>query len=113
MPQRASATSVCIAGYGLSAFLFASVFRAACRGSVSAFLVVLAVGTGLPMGLGSLTLKRTTLSDKTGIDTSNHYHRIVTSGDTDAGESWHIDTVRDDRLEVSVFSICQLPWSYS
>ncbi|KAG7528448.1 hypothetical protein FFLO_06157 [Filobasidium floriforme] len=96
---RASATSVCIAGYGLSAFLFASVFRAACRGSVSAFLAVLAVGTGLPMGLGSLTLKRTTLSDRTGIDTSNHYHRIVTSGDTDAGEGWHIDTVRDDRLE--------------
>lgn len=54
---RATATGVTLAGFGLSAFLFSTISHSLFPGDVSSFLLLLALGTSLPMILGSLVVK--------------------------------------------------------
>jgi hypothetical protein len=50
--QRATATSIVISGFGLSAFLFSVIAHAAFAEDVSSFLLLLSLGTSLPMIVG-------------------------------------------------------------
>ena len=50
--QRATTVGLVISGFGLSAFLFSTIAHIIFPGNTSEFLVVLAVGTSLPMILG-------------------------------------------------------------
>lgn len=50
--QRATVNGVVISGFGLSAFLFSTIAHVAFPGNTSDFLLILAVGTALPMVLG-------------------------------------------------------------
>ncbi|KAI0959036.1 hypothetical protein AcW1_003984 [Taiwanofungus camphoratus] len=58
-PDRARATTngIVISGFGLSAFLFSSIAHVVFPGNTSAFLLVLAVGTSLPMVLGFFLIR--------------------------------------------------------
>ncbi|KAF9030349.1 MFS general substrate transporter [Hymenopellis radicata] len=49
---RASATSLVLSGFGLSAFFFSSISRILFPGDTSSFLLVLSLGTALPMIAG-------------------------------------------------------------
>ncbi|WVR04228.1 hypothetical protein IAU60_001228 [Kwoniella sp. DSM 27419] len=51
---RASATGTVLAGFGLSAFLFSSLGHTIYKGDAGGLLVLLAIGTGVPMILGSV-----------------------------------------------------------
>jgi hypothetical protein len=50
--QRSTVTGLVISGFGLSAFLFSSIAHIIFPGNTSDFLLLLAVGTSLPMVLG-------------------------------------------------------------
>ncbi|EJF60064.1 MFS general substrate transporter [Dichomitus squalens LYAD-421 SS1] len=50
--RRATANGIVISGFGLSAFLFSTIAHTLFPGNTSEFLLVLAVGTALPMILG-------------------------------------------------------------
>lgn len=50
--QRATANGIVISGFGLSAFLFSTIAHTLFPGNTSEFLLMLAVGTSLPMILG-------------------------------------------------------------
>ena len=52
IPQRGSTTGLVISGYGLSPFLFTTVSHFFFPDNTSAFLLVLALGTSLPMIMG-------------------------------------------------------------
>ncbi|WWD21864.1 hypothetical protein CI109_106352 [Kwoniella shandongensis] len=54
---RASATGAVLAGFGLSAFLFSSVGHWIWKGDAGGLLGLLAVGTGVPMIVGSLVIR--------------------------------------------------------
>lgn len=50
--QRATATGLVISGFGLSAFLFSTLAHVLFPGDTSEFLLLLALGTSIPVGLG-------------------------------------------------------------
>ncbi|KAI1792544.1 MFS general substrate transporter [Ganoderma leucocontextum] len=50
--RRATANGIVISGFGLSAFLFSTIAHTLFPGNTSEFLLVLAIGTALPMILG-------------------------------------------------------------
>ncbi|KAI0333452.1 MFS general substrate transporter [Cubamyces sp. BRFM 1775] len=54
---RATANGIVISGFGLSAFLFSTIAHAFFPGNTSSFLLVLAIGTALPMILGFLFVR--------------------------------------------------------
>lgn len=54
---RTSFTALVLSGFGLSAFLFSTIAHAVFPGNTSDFLLVLAVGTSLPMILGWLLIR--------------------------------------------------------
>lgn len=54
---RTSFTALVLSGFGLSAFLFSTIAHAVFPGNTSDFLLVLAVGTSLPMILGWLFIR--------------------------------------------------------
>lgn len=55
--QRASATSLVISGFGLSAFIFSTLAHSFFPGDTSSFLLLLALGTALPMLVGLWVVK--------------------------------------------------------
>ena len=55
--QRATANGLVISGFGLSAFLFSSIAHVIFPGNTSDFLLVLAIGTSLPMILGFFVVR--------------------------------------------------------
>ncbi len=55
--QRATATGLTIAGFGLSAFLFSTLSRSFFPGDISSFLLLLSIGTALPMLIGAFFLR--------------------------------------------------------
>ncbi|KAH9928843.1 major facilitator superfamily domain-containing protein [Fomitopsis serialis] len=55
--MRGSMNGVVISGFGLSAFLFSTIAHVAFPGNTSDFLLILAVGTALPMVLGFLVVR--------------------------------------------------------
>lgn len=55
--QRATTTGIVISGFGLSAFLFSTVAHVIYPGNTSEFLLVLAIGTSLPMVLGLFLIR--------------------------------------------------------
>ncbi|KAI0655262.1 MFS general substrate transporter [Cubamyces menziesii] len=54
---RATANGIVISGFGLSAFLFSTIAHTFFPGNTSSFLLVLAIGTALPMILGFLFVR--------------------------------------------------------
>ncbi|KAI8984864.1 MFS general substrate transporter [Trametes punicea] len=54
---RASANGIVISGFGLSAFLFSTIAHTFFPGNTSSFLLVLAIGTALPMILGFIFVR--------------------------------------------------------
>lgn len=55
--QRTSSTGFVLSGFGLSAFLFSTIAHSVFPGNTSDFLLVLAIGTSLPMVLGWLFIR--------------------------------------------------------
>ncbi|TFY63639.1 hypothetical protein EVJ58_g3140 [Rhodofomes roseus] len=55
--MRATMNGVVISGFGLSAFLFSTIAHVAFPGNTSDFLLILAVGTALPMVLGFFLIR--------------------------------------------------------
>lgn len=55
--SRATAVGITLSGFGLSAFLFSTISRVLFPGDVSSFLLILALGTSIPMFLGSFVVK--------------------------------------------------------
>ncbi|WVW79010.1 hypothetical protein I302_100973 [Kwoniella bestiolae CBS 10118] len=68
---RASASGTVLAGFGLSAFLFSTLGNAVYKGDAGGLLVLLAVGTGVPMLLGGLIIKAVPPQDQ-----MNEYHAV-------------------------------------
>ena len=54
---RASATGTVLAGFGLSAFAFSTVGHLIFKGDAGGLLLLLAIGTGLPMFVGSFVVR--------------------------------------------------------
>jgi hypothetical protein len=54
---RASATGTVLAGFGLSAFLFSTIGHVMYKGDAGGLLLLLAIGTGLPMIVGSFIVR--------------------------------------------------------
>ncbi len=54
---RTTTTSLVLSGFGLSAFVFSTISHVAFPGNTSSFLLVLAIGTSLPMLLGIILVK--------------------------------------------------------
>ncbi len=54
---RASATGTVLAGFGLSAFAFSTVGHMLFKGDAGGLLLLLAIGTGLPMFVGSFVVR--------------------------------------------------------
>ncbi|KAJ9117067.1 hypothetical protein QFC24_006526 [Naganishia onofrii] len=59
--QRATASGITLAGFGLSAFLFSSIAHAVFPGRTDGFLALLAVGTAVGMGVGVVGVKTVAL----------------------------------------------------
>jgi hypothetical protein len=55
--RRASATGAVLAGFGLSAFFFSTLGRAFFDGEAAGLVSLLAIGTGVPMLLGSIWIR--------------------------------------------------------
>lgn len=62
--QRATATGVVISGFGLSAFFFSTIAHVIFPGDTSSFLLVLSIGTALPMVLGFFFVRIVPYQDK-------------------------------------------------
>jgi hypothetical protein len=54
---RASATGTVLAGFGLSAFLFSTIGHVMYKGDAGGLLLLLAIGTGVPMIVGSFIVR--------------------------------------------------------
>ncbi|KAJ8522776.1 hypothetical protein ONZ45_g655 [Pleurotus djamor] len=76
--MRATTTGLVLSGFGLSAFIFSTIAHLAFPGNTSSFLLVLAIGTSLPMLLGFFFI------------------RVVPVETNDASESEAILTSLDD-----------------
>lgn len=79
---RASTTGLVISGFGLSAFIFSTVAHIVFPGDTSSFLLLLAIGTALPMILGFFLVRPIPLP----ADPHTHEHPVV-DGDADAIEA--------------------------
>ncbi|KAG5220178.1 MFS substrate transporter [Salix suchowensis] len=79
---RASTTGLVISGFGLSAFIFSTVAHIVFLGDTSSFLLLLAIGTALPMILGFFLVRPIPLQ----ADPHTHEHPVVAS-DADAIEA--------------------------
>ncbi len=64
--QRASVTGLVVSGYGLSAFAFSTLAHTVFPGDTSNFLLILALGTSLPMAIGSLIVRVVPHDDASG-----------------------------------------------
>lgn len=63
--MRASATGLVLSGFGLSAFLFSSIAHIAYPGDTSEFLLLLSLGTSLPMIIGFFFVRPIPLPEPT------------------------------------------------
>lgn len=85
--QRGTITGLVLSGFGLSAFFFAAVASIAFPGNTSALLLVLALGTAMPMLLGLVIVRQIPLpppSTTLGIEGCLHGHeeyQPIPSGD--------------------------------
>jgi hypothetical protein len=69
--QRGTTTGLVLSGFGLSAFFFATIASLAFPGDTSALLLVLALGTAIPMLLGLVIVRQVPLppvSTKLGVE---------------------------------------------
>jgi hypothetical protein len=69
--QRGTTTGLVLSGFGLSAFFFATIASLAFPGDTSALLLVLALGTAMPMLLGLVIVRQVPLppvSSKLGVE---------------------------------------------
>ncbi|OCH93252.1 MFS general substrate transporter [Obba rivulosa] len=62
---RGTANGIVLSGFGLSAFLFSTIAHVVYPGNTSEFLLVLAIGTSLPMVLGLFLIRPIPLSEAT------------------------------------------------
>ncbi|KAI0788666.1 major facilitator superfamily domain-containing protein [Abortiporus biennis] len=70
---RASTTGLVLSGFGLSAFLFSTIAHVFFPGDTSSFLLILAIGTSLPMVLGFFFIKPVPLPGSDGLE-HEHEH---------------------------------------
>ena len=80
--QRATANGIVISGFGLSAFLFSTIAHTLFPGNTSEFLLVLAIGTALPMILGFFFVHPIPLPLP---DISNRIESAIDDSDEDDG----------------------------
>jgi hypothetical protein len=66
--QRASTTGLVISGFGLSAFFFSSISHLLFAGNTSALLLLLALGTSLPMIVGFFFVRPIPLPEREGYE---------------------------------------------
>ncbi|KIK95478.1 hypothetical protein PAXRUDRAFT_826958 [Paxillus rubicundulus Ve08.2h10] len=82
--SRATTIGLVISGFGLSAFLFLTIAQVFFPGDTSAFLLVLALGTAIPMLVGLFIVRPVPLpppSSKTRHDTTTEGHNPILIGD--------------------------------
>jgi hypothetical protein len=86
--QRAIAVGLVMSGFGLSAFFFSSISHILFPGNTSDFILVLGLGTSIPMIFGFFFVRRIPLpshgaatADEVG--SSGHYQPLATSADLD------------------------------
>ncbi|KAL4247510.1 MFS transporter superfamily protein [Abortiporus biennis] len=72
---RATTTSLVLSGFGLSAFFFSTIAHVFFPGNTSSFLLVLAIGTSLPMILGVFFVKPVVMSGAT-LDRDSSVHSL-------------------------------------
>ncbi|KAH7927046.1 MFS general substrate transporter [Leucogyrophana mollusca] len=65
---RATTTGLVLSGFGLSAFYFSAIAHTAFPGDTSAFLLVLSLGTAIPMLVGLLIVRPVPMPSKQSID---------------------------------------------
>ncbi|KAI0002902.1 major facilitator superfamily domain-containing protein [Russula compacta] len=80
---RAMAVALVMSGFGLSAFFFSSISHMLFPGNTSDFLLVLGLGTSIPMVFGYFFVRRIPLPSHGVTGSSNNYQPLATSGDLD------------------------------
>lgn len=70
--QRATTTGLVISGFGLSAFVFSTIAHVIFPGNTSEFLLILAIGTSLPMVMGFFLVKPVPLPISETADSLEH-----------------------------------------
>lgn len=73
--MRASATGLVLSGFGLSAFLFSTIAHIAYPGDTSEFLLLLSLGTSLPMIIGFFFVRPIPLPDTPELGQAPHPRR--------------------------------------
>jgi hypothetical protein len=83
-----------VAGYGLSAFLFATIAHTIFPGNTSGFLLVLSIGTALPMLVGLALVNITPYTDSITLPSqARHSVDMVPERDERRhSENWEVDT---------------------
>jgi hypothetical protein len=85
--QRAVTVGVVMSGFGLSAFFFSSISHTLFPGNTSDFLLVLALGTAIPMIFGFFFVRIIPLpshgTTAVEVGSSNSYQPLATSADSD------------------------------
>jgi hypothetical protein len=89
-----------MSGFGLSAFFFSSLSHTLFPGNTSDFLLVLALGTAIPMIFGFFFVRIIPLpshgTTAVEVGPSNNYQPLATSADSD--EHRHYDSTRKSKL---------------
>ena len=92
--QRAVTVGLVMSGFGLSAFFFSSISHTLFPGNTSDFLLVLALGTAIPMIFGFFFVRIIPLpshgTTAVEVGSSNTYQPLATSADSD--EHRHYDS---------------------
>ncbi|EDR02388.1 uncharacterized protein LACBIDRAFT_309717 [Laccaria bicolor S238N-H82] len=108
--MRASASGLVISGLGLSAFLFSTISHAFFAGDTSSFLLLLAIGTSLPMILGFFLVRPIPLppsEEEIPLDTrypddSSNTPLLEDSGDNVSGDDEENGLGDDDDISLLV-----------
>ena len=97
--QRASTTGLVISGFGLSAFLFSSIFHMFFAGNESAFLLLLALGSSFPMILGFFFVRPIPLPKEEDPVVNRGGHSETTSSALEQHDDSHIRLLDHDYIE--------------
>lgn len=101
---RATTTGIVLSGFGLSAFLFSTIAHAVFPGNTSDFLLVLAIGTSLPMIPGYFFIREIPLPGSSNYhclesDDENHEHDFVDVSTSSGLEREHARLLEDQDSE--------------
>lgn len=115
--QRGTTTGLVLSGFGLSAFFFSTIASVAFPGDISALLLVLAIGTTIPMLLGLVIVRQVPLppaSARLGVEgglRERDGYQPIPSGEAalfignNSSESPLLDSTPDHEQQVSNYHV--------